>query len=223
MGGLVKLFRRRKERWMSSDSEPEPEDHEEIEYEPVSLRERLVEMKDLSELILDLAYSAIVLDNQDIADEVEDLGARMATLQYHTRLQAMMASRNIDDAEQMSGILQVAAASAKIAEASIDIASLVESQIKLRDFMPHLLRKADEKMVRLKVKEHSKAAGAEIGEARIQTETGNRVIAVRRGKHWTYGPGRRFQLKAGDTLIVRGRENGQGLLKRWVDGEVDAL
>lgn len=219
----MRLFRRRKADYLSSDYEPDAEDHEEIEYEPVSVKELLTEMKDISELIVDLAYSAAVLDSKEIAEEVEDLESRMETLNYHIRLQAMMAARTSEDAEQLAGILQVASAAEKIADAAGDIAKLTDSEATLRRFLPHLLQDADEKLSRFTVKEGSKAVGMTLGDASIETETGNRVIAVRRRKHWIYGPGRRFQFAAGDLLIVRGREDGAEDLGRWLAGEEDEL
>jgi uncharacterized protein with PhoU and TrkA domain len=195
------------------------EEHEEIEYEPVSVKELLTEMKDISELIVDLAYSAAVLDSKEIAEEVEDLETRMETLNYHIRLQAMMAARSREDAEQLAGILQIAGAAEKIADAAGDIAKLTESEIPLRQFLPHLLRDADEKLTRATVAPTSKAVGMSIGDARIESQTGNRVIAVRRKKHWIYGPGRTFDLAAGDLLIIRGRASGAEHLVRWLTGE----
>lgn len=219
MGGSLSLFKRRKEQYVSTDREPDADEHEEIEYEPVSVKDLLTEMKDISELIVDLAYSAIVLDNKEISEEVHDLEARMATLQYHTRLQAMMASRTRDDAEQLAGILQVAAAANRIASAAADIAALTESSKDLKASVPRLLKEADESLTRLRISDDSNAVGTAIGDAGIETETGNRVIAVRRNRTWIYGPGRKFVLKAGDTLICRGRAGGAERLKAWLSGK----
>ncbi|MCK4818456.1 potassium transporter TrkA, partial [bacterium] len=46
---------------------------EEIEYKPTSVKELLTEMKDTSELIVDLAYSALKFDSEDMAQEVREL------------------------------------------------------------------------------------------------------------------------------------------------------
>ena len=45
---------------------------EEIQYTPTSVKELLTEMKDISELIVDLAYSAVIFDCADMAEEVEE-------------------------------------------------------------------------------------------------------------------------------------------------------
>jgi uncharacterized protein with PhoU and TrkA domain len=39
-------------------------DVERVEYTPVSVRETLIQMKDISELMIDLAYSAALFNNR---------------------------------------------------------------------------------------------------------------------------------------------------------------
>ena len=41
-----------------------------IEYRPASVRELLTEMKDLSEIMIDLAYSAALFNSPELAQEV---------------------------------------------------------------------------------------------------------------------------------------------------------
>ena len=50
---------------------------EKIEYRPVSVREVLTEMKDLSEIMIDLAYSAALFHNRGLAEEVLELEKRV--------------------------------------------------------------------------------------------------------------------------------------------------
>ena len=42
----------------------------EVEYEPVSVKELLAEMKDTAELLIDLSYSAVLLRSDAVAEEV---------------------------------------------------------------------------------------------------------------------------------------------------------
>ena len=58
---------------------------EEIEYTPTSVKEILTEMKDISELIVDLAYSAVIFDCNDMGQEVEELEIKMDKLLYLRR------------------------------------------------------------------------------------------------------------------------------------------
>ena len=41
-----------------------------IKYKPVAIRKALTEMKDLSEIMIDLAYSAALLHSRELAEEV---------------------------------------------------------------------------------------------------------------------------------------------------------
>ncbi len=90
-------------------------------------------------------------------------------------------------------------------------------------YLTATLKEADEELSRTMVSPDSKAVGTTIGEANVETETGNRIIAVRRRKTWIYGPGRRFALQAGDTLIFRGRGEGAKRLRAWAEGREDRL
>ena len=82
------------------------EEFSELEYEPTPVKELLTEMKDISELIIDLAYSAVLFDNNDMAEEVKYLDVRMDKLNYDIRMMAMMAARTKEDAEELAGIFQ---------------------------------------------------------------------------------------------------------------------
>ncbi|MDD4567863.1 MAG: PhoU domain-containing protein, partial [Methanoculleus chikugoensis] len=82
----------------------------EHEYQPISFKDVLIEMKDVSELMVDLSYSAILFDSKEIALEVINLEERMNNLVYQARIQSVLGARRIEEAEAMSGMLQVAEA-----------------------------------------------------------------------------------------------------------------
>ena len=47
------------------------------EEQPRNVKELLVELKDASELMVDLAYAAVFFNEEDLAEEVEELEERM--------------------------------------------------------------------------------------------------------------------------------------------------
>ena len=51
---------------------------EEIEYRPIPVRTLLVEMKDLSELMLDLAYSSALFHNAELAKDLLGVSSSQA-------------------------------------------------------------------------------------------------------------------------------------------------
>lgn len=195
------------------------EEFEEIEYEPTSVKELLTEMKDVSELIVDLAYSAVLFDSKEIAEEVSFLEAKMDTLKYQIRLSSMLAARNVEEAEQLTGILQVASAAETIANAAGDMVKLLDIDIESRPFIPSILRDADEKINTTVLAQNSSLANRTLGELSLESEIGERVIAVKRNKKWIYDPDDNLKLKGGDRLIVRGVLDGFVHLKDLADGK----
>ena len=77
---------------------------EKIKYKPVPVRNLLIEMKDLSELMIDLAYAAALFNSQPLAEEVIELEKHVDTLAYLLNMNAMVAARNVEDAESLVGV-----------------------------------------------------------------------------------------------------------------------
>jgi uncharacterized protein with PhoU and TrkA domain len=193
----------------------------EIEYEPISVKELLTEMKDISELIIDLAYSALLFNSTEIAEEVKYLEVRMDRLNYEIRITAMMAARTKEDAEQLAGILQIAQAAEKISNSAGDLLLLMNLQPK--ELLPRILENAEERIFRIKVSDQSMACTKTIGSLRIESETGMRVIAIRRAKCWIYNPQSDNTLQADDILIVKGTDEGFGHLNDFLQGKQEVL
>ena len=198
------------------------EEFSELEYKPTSVKELLTEMKDISELIIDLAYSAVLFNNNEIAEEVKYLDVRMDKLNYDIRMMAMMAVRTKADAEQLAGILQVAEAAESISNAAGDIISLLAEE-KTGMILPKILKQAEDQLFRLKTSMESNACDKKIGELRIESETGIRLIAIRRGKCWIYNPRADTILKADDWLITRGTDEGNKQLNKFLQGKMKVL
>ncbi len=199
------------------------EELEEIEYEPKTVKEILTEMKDISELILDLAYSALVLDSQEIADEVRYLEARMDTLNHMIRLNTMVASRTIDDAEDLVGILQVASSAEKISNAAGDIVNLLNSIPEVGKYVTNLLKETEERIFTLAIPQESPLHRKTIEDFDIEKETGLRILALRRGKRWIYGPEDDQMLFSSDMLIMRGVDEGYIRLRDLSYGRIETL
>ena len=197
------------------------EEFSEIEYEPTTVKDLMTEMKNISELIIDLAYSAVLFDSEEIAEEVKYLEVRMDKLNYDIRIMAMMGARTKEDAEQLAGILQVAQASEKISNTAGDIVLLLKD--KNRPTLSRILNKADEKIFRVKISSNSEACNKNIGKLKIESETGMRIIAIRRNDFWIYNPQSDVVLKANDWLISRGSDEGYNDLDKFLKGKLKVL
>ena len=191
---------------------------ERVEYEPVSVKAVLAEMKDTAELLIDLSYSAVLHGSADLAGEVLELESRMDELQLQARMSVMMAARSPEDAEQLAPVLGVIGAAEKISDAAGDIAKVVLEEVGLPDAIRAALPEAVETLVRAELSADSAYVGRTLAESNVETETGVRVIALRRGSEWLLNPDAGTTLRADDTLFLRGDEDGLRVVYRTATG-----
>jgi uncharacterized protein with PhoU and TrkA domain len=190
-----------------------------IEYCPISMKRLLVEMKDTSELMVDLGYSAVLYDDEDLAMEVIRLEEKMDVYDYHVQMAAMLAARTVEDAEALSGVLQIASAAEIISNAAGDIASIVLLKMGIPHELKKDLRQADETVARGVVGADSKVSGRSLEGISFETEAGMSVIAIRRGESWIYDPEPGTVIVAGDILFARGHDEGVPLFLEMATGK----
>ena len=117
-----------------------------FKYKPVSVKDLLVEMKDISELMVDLAYSSILFKNKEIAEDVTELEGKMDELNYRIKITAMLAARSVEDAERISAVLQFASASEKISNAAGDLSNIILRGMKIHPVVYEALEDAEEQI-----------------------------------------------------------------------------
>lgn len=191
----------------------------EVEYEPVGVKVILAEMKDTAELLIDLSYSSVLLKSEAVAEEVLELEDRMDVLQLKARMSLLMSARSPEDATALAPVLGVVEAAEKISDAAGDIAKTVVDEIGLPDAIRSALPEAHETLVRAELVSDSPLVGQTLGERNLETETGVRIIAIRRQGEWLLNPGRETTLDAGDVLLLRGPDEGIAVAYSETTGE----
>ena len=83
----------------------------------MTVRELLTEMKDTSEVIIDLAYASLMYNSSTMAEKVRGLEDDMDDLKFATRYKVLLSSRTREDARQLSGVREAASAADRIAHA----------------------------------------------------------------------------------------------------------
>ncbi|WP_323674488.1 TrkA C-terminal domain-containing protein [Halorubellus sp. PRR65] len=152
-----------------------------VEYEPVSVKAVLAEMKDTAELMIDLSYSAVLFGSPAVAEEVLALEDRMDVLQMRARMSLLVAARSPEDAEALAPVLAVVGATEKISDAAGDIAKVVLEEIGLPDALRSVLPEAVETVARTDLVAGSEYVDRSLADVNLETETGVRIIAIRRG------------------------------------------
>ncbi|HKM59273.1 MAG TPA: TrkA C-terminal domain-containing protein [Candidatus Bathyarchaeia archaeon] len=196
---------------------------ERIEYKPIPVRELLLEMKNLSELMIDLAYSAALYNDKDLAEDVLALESRVDTLGYLLEMEIMVASRNPKEAEAMVGISRVASATDKISDAAADIAAIVTRNIGVHPVVGKFFEKVEEHLMKVTVKPNSTIVKKTIDELELAPTMGIDIIAIRRNQDWILDPKGGERIFQGDVLITRGAPTGIEAFKDLAEGELAKL
>jgi uncharacterized protein with PhoU and TrkA domain len=183
---------------------------------PRNVKDLLSEAKDVSELMVDLAYAAVFFNDDDLAEEVDKLQGELAWYLRRLRQVAMLAARSPEDAEKMGDVLHIAAAMEKIADAASDIARVVHARLGIPNGLRPDLRHADEIVGRVRVREGASVVGQSLRELLLPSETGMWILAIRRGDDWQFGPDADTVLSSGDVLLYQGPEEGVTLIRELV-------
>jgi len=193
-----------------------------IRYKAVPVRETLIQMKDISEIMIDLAYSAAVMDNKALAEEVVQLEKRMDDLVYVLNMNLMLSARDSKDAEALAGVQRVGALTNVISDAAGDIAALVLRGIKIHPVVREVFERTEENLEHANIVEGSIIEGKSVDELHLARKIGADIIAIKRGEHWLINPGKEI-LMPEDVVLARGTQEGLGVLIKAARGEVNVL
>jgi uncharacterized protein with PhoU and TrkA domain len=191
---------------------------EKVEYRPISVYDALLEMKDISELMIDLAYSSVLLNNRELAEEVLELEKRMDTLVYILNMNVMLAARDREDAETLAGVAKIGSLTNSISDAAADIAGIVLHGLSIHPIVREAFERVEEHIARVEVSENSEMVARTLDELELAARFGVNVIAVRRGRHWLLNPGKEI-IMPGDILVARGTSEGLEELRKVARGE----
>ncbi|KON31979.1 hypothetical protein AC478_01610 [miscellaneous Crenarchaeota group-1 archaeon SG8-32-3] len=168
---------------------------------------RFVELKNTSELMIDLAYSSLMLNSKDLAEEVERLEEYMDKMHTDFELLALTSGFNKAEASGFLGLIRLGVATEKLADAAAEMAEVV-----LRDIEPHpvlklAIREAEETVTQACVTEGSPLINKTLKEARVPEETGMWILAIKRSEK-SLRPKPSMKIQLGDILIASGYAEG---------------
>ena len=170
----------------------------------------------MSELMVDLAYSAVLFNSKTAAEEVITLENEVNAMNYEIKKESLVAARSYEDAEKLTALLEIAEATESMANAAKDLADLVLTGFKPHPVFKMVMEESDKSIVRVTIDDSSELANNTLGDLLLVNRTGMRVISIRRGVSWIYGPDKNTMLLAGDTLILKGTDEGADLLENFM-------
>jgi len=196
---------------------------EEIKYKPVSIRNILTELQTTTTLMIDLAYSAVLFNDRELAEDVFEMAEKVDDLKTQLLMNSALAVRGAEDAEMMVGVMQVGAVAYRISDAAADIARTVTLGLVPDPRVLEALTRTKKRLVRTKILSNSILAGKALGKLKLETNIGINVIVVRRDGELVTNPGPDVSLTEGDVLIARGSDVGVAELDKLAKGELKAV
>jgi len=179
---------------------------------------RFVELKDTSELMMDLAYSSLLLNSRELAEEVHRLEEYVDQLHTDFELLALTSDFKKEEAPGFLGLIRLGVATEKIADAAAEMAEVVLRGIEPHQVLKLAIKEAEETVTQACVTDNSPLVNKTLKEARVHEETGMWVLAIKReGKCLRPKPDSRIQ--TGDILIASGYAEGVEDLKKLASPE----
>jgi uncharacterized protein with PhoU and TrkA domain len=175
--------------------------------------EKFVELKDTSELMIDLAYSSLLMNSRELAEEVQRLEEYVDKLHTDFELLVLSSGFKKEEAKGFLGLIRLGVVTEKIADAAAEIAEVVLREIEPHPVLKLTIEEAKETVTYMKVSENSPLVNKTLRDAKVHEETGMWVLAIRRGDK-CIRPKPETKIQVADILIASGYAEGEGDLKK---------
>ena len=180
----------------------------------------LVEMKNLSEVAVGLAYSALVFRDRSLAAEVRHLEDRLDEMNHRLELWVLRSAKEGADPSPLRGLLHLSAAAEDIGDQAQSMVWMIEKSTDLHPVLAIALGDTDDVVVRLPVGTGASVDGRTLAQLELPIEPGFNVLAIEReGRYW-YRPRRHVELRAGDQVLASGPEEGRAALAEMLGWEL---
>jgi uncharacterized protein with PhoU and TrkA domain len=168
---------------------------------------RMVELKDTSELMIDLAYSALMLNSRELADEVQKLEEYVDKMHTEFELLALTSEFKKEEASGLLGLIQIGVATEQIADAAAEMAEVVLRGVEPHPVLTLAIKEAEETVAQACVSADSPLVNKTLKEARVDEDTGMWVLVIKRGGK-PLRPKGDTRIQVGDILVASGYSEG---------------
>jgi uncharacterized protein with PhoU and TrkA domain len=174
----------------------------------------LVEMKNVSEAAIGIAYSALLFRDQGLAAEVVGLEDRLDEMREQLELWVLRSATGTIDPAPLRGLLHLGVAAEEIGDAAQQLVWLVEEDEEMHPVLAVALGETDDVVVRYPIARGAPLDGAVLTGSAIGDDTGFHLLGLRRARRYVYRPRGRVELRADDEILATGPWEGRGELAR---------
>ncbi|MGH2706036.1 MAG: potassium channel family protein [Actinomycetota bacterium] len=164
----------------------------------------VIEMKNLAEVAVGLAYAAVLFADRSLAAEVNRLEDRLDDMREALESWVLDAALEARARQPLRGLLHLAVASESIGDAAQAMVWLIERNEELHPIIAEALGEAEDVVLEADVGAGSPGDGRTLDELDLPEASGMTVLAISRAGRWQYRPTGRTRLRAGDRLVLIG-------------------
>ncbi len=186
-----------------------PPDEDEADLAVESLQDNIVDymiaLKDTSEIMVDLAYGAVLYNNKELAQLVTNMEKRVDTIRNKAEVAILrLAKEPKEDISSLQGLYRIVEAFEDISDAANQIAKIVLAELPSHPIIQLVIGESSENLFEKRVEELSLIVGKTVPAGNYLDDFGIRVLAVKRVGGYYFKPRRRTKIRAGDTIIFTG-------------------
>lgn len=179
-----------------------------------AIRKALAEMRDLSVIMVDMAYTSILFRSVEIAEEVREFEEEFDKLNYRTWLETLRAAKQEKDIKKLNSILQLVKSMERISDAADLIVDVVLRGMELHPVFQSALAESQENITKINISVDSPFVGKSLKELRLWDTMGAYVFMIKKKRKYLVDPPRKSKIRAGDVLFVRGASTGVEKVKK---------
>lgn len=180
----------------------------------MNIKENLLKMKDMTELMLDLAYSAVFLRDKQITDKVKEMHKEIAILEEST---FKMLFRIREPEEERMFLVDIIDSIKDISNAALHIAELSMTR-QAPSIIRDILSQTTKRYIAVKISPKSPYARKIIGDLKIRSETGASIMGIKRDGVWDFNIDSATKLMPDDEVMAIGSVNADKIFKKKASG-----
>lgn len=183
----------------------------------------LVELKNISEFMIDLAYTALLYNNVELAEEVERLEEYVDDLHTNYELNILSLAQFEEEAGKYLGALRVGLVAESLADAALLMVKPVLDGVEPHEVLRIAVNESEETILKLRVDDESSIKNKSLGELKLQETMGVRIVAVRRNGKWILNPSSDTRIQANDVLFARGNWRDLEEFKKYLGSKYSPI
>ncbi len=184
------------------------------------IEDLLVELIDTTDMMLNLAYTALIYNNLDIAQEVLALEEAVDTWHLELELEALQLCSSLNDRKKILGLIRLGLICEILSDAAASIANITIRGGESHEILQAAIEEAEDTVTVIPISERGRLAMKTIYESKLIERLGLDILAIRKKGVWLYAPGEDVKMNVGDEIIACGTKDSIYILESMA-GKLD--